>query len=118
MLESFMSAGVFEQKKSVKNNGQGKGEGKEEKVLHGEPRAYTGNTEGVLQKEKEGSVRIHSGTREDREVRLALPYVKEPCYCSTCIGLLAEINKGHPVLGGIIQTDLLTSGKNNFQKSE
>jgi hypothetical protein len=32
--------------------------------------------------------------------------------------LLSEINKGHPVLGGIIQTDLLTSGKNNFQKSE
>lgn len=110
MLESFMSAGVFEQKRPVKNNGQGKGEGKEEKVLHGEPRAYTGNTEGVLQKEKEGSVRIHSGTREDREVRLA-------CYCSTCMKLLSEINKV-AVLGGIIQTDLLTSGKNNFQKSE
>lgn len=110
MLESCMSAGVFEQKRSVKNNGQGKGEGKEEKILHGEPRAYTGSSERVLQKEKEGSVRIHSGTREDREVRLA-------CYCSTCIGILAEINKA-AVLGGIIQTDLLTSGKNNFQKSE
>ena len=111
MLESFMSGGVFEQKKSVKNNGQGKGEGKEEKILHGEPRAYTGSSEGVLQEEKEGSLRIHSGTREDNQVRLA-------CYCSTCMKLLSEINKGHPVLGGIAQIDLLTSGKNNFQKSE
>ena len=114
MLESFMSAGVFEQKKkSVKFNGQGERERKEEKVLYGEQGTHTGSSEGVLQEEKKGGLRIYSGTREDNQVRLG-----QACYCSTCMNLLSEINKSHPVLGGIIQKDLLTSDKNTTQKSE
>jgi hypothetical protein len=112
-----MSAGVFEQKKkSVKFNGQGERERKEEKVLYGEQGTHTGSAERVLQEEKKGGLRIYSGTREDNQVRLALPFVKEPCYCSTCMNLLSEINK--VALGGIIQKDLLTSDKNTTQKSE
>ena len=114
MLESFMSAGVFEQKKkSVKFNGQGERERKEEKVLYGEQGTHKGSSEGVLQEEKKGGLRIYSGTREDNQVRLG-----QACYCSTCMNLLSEINKSHSVLGGIIQKDLPTSDKNTTQKSE
>ena len=108
MLESFMSAGVFEQKKkSVKFNGTER-ERKEEKVLYGEQGTHTGSSEGVLQEEKKGGLRIYSGTREDNQVRVA-------CYCSTCMNLLLEMRT---VPGGIIQKDLLTSDKNTTQKSE
>ena len=106
-----MSAGVFEQKKkSVKFNGQGERERKEEKVLYGEQGTHTGSSEGVLQEEKKGGLRIYSGTREDNQVRLG-----QACYCSTCMNLLLEMRT---VPGGIIQKDLLTSDKNTTQKSE